>query len=246
MAEQAEQQHQRITYSIPGDGATKLFPILWPYLDRAFVRIGLSQDASGTEPADITPSCRWITDGQIEISPPPPAGSTVTISRVTPSDKPLVTFEDGAMQTADAHNTAVMQLLHVLAEERDFIRRWLDMEDRLQIISTLSIAVADAPYGQVCSGSYNARTNMLTLRIPEGKEGPQGPPGKEGNQGPPGHRGEPGLPGDKGPMGDTPLPLAFGNFRVGTDGYLYIDYCGDVLSAAFAINPDTGELEVTI
>jgi hypothetical protein len=38
----------------------------------------------------------------------------------------------------------------------------------------LSIAVVDAPRGQVASGSYNSETGMLTLRVPEGKPGKPG------------------------------------------------------------------------
>lgn len=68
----------------------------------------------------------------------------------------------------------------------------------------LSIAVDDAPYGHVASGSYNAATNMLTLRVPEGlqgKTGIQGAQGATGAQGPAGPMGVPGIDGKQGPTG---------------------------------------------
>lgn len=166
----SDSSQSRITYTIPGDGSTTLFPVLWPFLDRDYVHVSLenpddpaSKELSGN---DLT----WVNETWIELTPAPAKGVGITISRITPSDRPLVTFEDGAMQTADAHNTAITQLLHVLAEERDFIRRWLDLESHLRTLSTLSVAVETVPDGQAASASYNPTTNMLTLRLPTGQE----------------------------------------------------------------------------
>ena len=68
----------------------------------------------------------------------------------------------------------------------------------------LSIAVDDAPYGQVASGSYNAPSNMLTLRVPAGPKGDQGIQGAQGEtgaQGPTGVKGDRGADGKVGPAG---------------------------------------------
>lgn len=81
-------------------------------------------------------------------------------------------------------------------------------------IMHLSIAVDDAPHGEIASGSFNPMTGMLTLRVPEGKEGPEGQAGQAGPtgaQGPAGEKGETGnpgeagLPGPPGPAGNAPL-----------------------------------------
>jgi hypothetical protein len=77
-----------------------------------------------------------------------------------------------------------------------------------------------------------------------GPQGVQGPRGDQGIQGTPGPIG---ATGDKGPLGDSPLGLAFGNFRVDPEGCLYIDYVGtlDTNTNNFFFN-DEGYLEVTI
>lgn len=78
--------------------------------------------------------------------------------------------------------------------------------------------------------------------------GPEGPRGIQGERGPQGPRRIPkGATGDKGPIGDSPLPLTFGNFSVNTDGYLQFEYNGGpVDSSMFNLNPETGILEVII
>lgn len=80
-----------------------------------------------------------------------------------------------------------------------------------------------------------------------GPAGPEGPQGVQGERGPQGPEGPKGATGDKGPIGDSPLPLTFGNFSVNVDGYLQFEYNGGpVDSSMFNLNPDTGILEVII
>ena len=68
-------------------------------------------------------------------------------------------------------------------------------------LKRLSIAVDDAPYGHMASGSYNAATGMLTLLVPEGKHGTQGPQGAQGAVGPAGATGAMGPAGPQGVQG---------------------------------------------
>ena len=80
-----------------------------------------------------------------------------------------------------------------------------------------------------------------------GPSGPEGPQGIQGERGPQGPEGPKGATGDKGPIGDSPLPLTFGNFSVNTDGYLQFAYNGGpVDSTMFNLNPETGILEVIV
>lgn len=82
---------------------------------------------------------------------------------------------------------------------------------------------------------------------PAGPQGPEGPTGPKGERGPQGPEGPKGATGDKGPLGDSPLPLTFGNFSVDAAGCLQFEYNGGpVPSDMFQLNPDTGELEVTL
>jgi len=80
---------------------------------------------------------------------------------------------------------------------------------------------------------------------PEGPQGIQGPEGPEGPQGLQGPEGPDGNQGEQGPLGETPLGLAFGHFRVNADGHLQCDYYGCADDNDFFINDD-GILEVTI
>lgn len=88
---------------------------------------------------------------------------------------------------------------------------------------------------------------------PQGPIGPQGPAGPEGDPGPdgapgadgaPGPTGDPGPEGPQGPMGATPLGLAFGQFKIDTDGVLSIEFYGDASDNDFRIDAE-GNLFVT-
>lgn len=82
---------------------------------------------------------------------------------------------------------------------------------------------------------------------PLGPRGPEGPTGPQGERGPQGPEGPQGATGDKGPLGDSPLPLTFGNFGVDRDGLLQFEYNGGpVPDDMFHLNPETGEVEVHV
>lgn len=200
-----ETQASRITYSYPGDGQTTLFPVRWPFLDRRYVLVTLKGENSDSPPEDITHRCQWISDSQIRISPAPESGSLVTITRKTPKDHLLVTFQDGSIQRAEDHNTANTQLLHALEENQDFserVREYAELGERsLEQLLGLAIAVEGAPAGHAASGSYNRATGVLTLRIPEGAKGEQGGIGDRGERGAPGPNGK---DGPMGPPGTAP------------------------------------------
>lgn len=73
---------------------------------------------------------------------------------------------------------------------------------RASEIMHLSIAVDDAPQGEVASGTYNVESGMLTLFVPEGRQGAQGEQGIRGEQGVRGERGEQGERGVQGMRGE--------------------------------------------
>ena len=240
----------RITYSYAGDGTTTLYPILWPYLNRDFVRVTIRRTPDDEDVEDISSTVSWLSDGQIEVYPPPPSGSTLTIARVTPSSHPLAVFKDGSTQLAVNMNTVVSQLLHIVEEGRDYTERVKEYVGKAEVflaeLLNLSIAVGDSPYGSVPSSSYNPSTGLLTIRIPEGMQGPQGfqgVNGEDGKDGKDGRDGSPGPQGEPGEMGGSPLPMAFGQFRINRDGILSLAYSGSIDPDDFSINSN-GELEV--
>lgn len=99
-------------------------------------------------------------------------------------------------------------------------------KDQLQ---DLTVSVVNVPNGTQGAATYDAITGVLTLHIPLGATGEQGPAGVKG------------ATGDKGPVGDTPSGLAFGQMTIDDDGYLCLEYVGDDLNTAFEID-DNGDL----
>ena len=83
-----------------------------------------------------------------------------------------------------------------------------DALKHLNELKNLSIAVLEAPYGQLPYGSYNPDTGMLTLAIPEGKIGQTGPKGDKGNDGIDGKDGKNGIDGVDGATGLSAYMLA--------------------------------------
>ena len=170
-----------ITYSLPGDGQTFRFPVRFPYIERAFVHVFVGEE-------EVTEThCSWPDEGWIQVYPPPPDGSTVTITRRTPQDRPLVTFEDGATLTKQHLFMATAQGLHVMQEMLDMIQELaadvLNTAGEARKILNLHIAVEEAPHGHVPAAVYDESTGLLLFRLPKAKDGepgPQGPPGPPG------------------------------------------------------------------
>lgn len=71
-----------------------------------------------------------------------------------------------------------------------------------------------------------------------GPDGDKGPVGDQGPVGPSGPQGPLGSVGPVGPMGATPLGLAFGSFMVDLDGYLSLEYAGDLGDATFSLSEE--------
>lgn len=172
-----------ITYSLPGDGQTFRFPVRFPYIEREFVRVFVGDD-------EVTQTCSWPDEGWIQIYPPPADGSTVTITRKTPQDRPLVTFEDGATLTKRHLFMATAQSLHVMQEMLDTIQEIagdvLNTAGEARKILNLHIAVEAAPYGHAPAATYDETTGLLLFRIPAGRDGVDGKDGEQGPPGPPG------------------------------------------------------------
>lgn len=121
----------QITYIYSANGSTKTFPIRWPFIDRRYVKVFLSRNpADDTElydkAEDITTLCKWLSNSQIEITPAPPSGSKVIITRQTPFDKTLATLTNGSNFLADDLNLVNDQLLHIIQETKDYSQQVQD------------------------------------------------------------------------------------------------------------------------
>ena len=97
----------------PGDGVTRQFTVPFDYLNRTFVRVYVN----GTEEAQgVTWS--FISPTIIERSAAPLAGETLTIRRVTSTNR-IVDFKDASVLRSFDLNTSQLQVLHIAEEAKD-------------------------------------------------------------------------------------------------------------------------------
>jgi hypothetical protein len=97
----------------PGDGVTRQFTVPFDYLNRTFVRVSVN----GTEEAQgVTWS--FISPTVIERAAAPLAGETLTIRRVTSTNR-IVDFKDASVLRSFDLNTSQLQVLHIAEEAKD-------------------------------------------------------------------------------------------------------------------------------
>lgn len=270
--------------SYTADGATAEFVVPFPYLYTEDVHIHINgvekilypviNPVSAPTPFDAY----WVSDNTIKFLSVPENGSLVQIQRVTNRQNPEVVFRDSATLSEADLNIIVTQLLYIAQEAYDN----LNGETAIGAADRAASALADMvvlynlcreDYNRFRSmvvtatqsdddnvhASYNKDSDVLTLFVPRGPEGPQGeqgirgPQGEQGPkgdtgpqglQGPQGTPGPQGLQGEKGPMGDSPWSMAFAHFRL-ENSYLKLDYVGAEDAPNLTINAN-GELEVSI
>ena len=157
-----------VTREYECNGSTNIFPISWPYLDRDYVVVTSTVKGITESKVDISTAIEWLNDSQIRISPPPPSGTLITITRQTPSDDMLVKFKDGSAHLAADLNTAVTQLLHIFHEERDYIWWLLELQLR-RIQEAVERAENIAELGELHSFVNNIRRSWrATENTPDG------------------------------------------------------------------------------
>ncbi len=222
--------NQRTKDFFLGDGAKRAWDLSFPVLHPEHLSLVVTDSASGANtPVTSGYETRFGPEGVTVTYPvadaPLPAGKKLTIRRLLPYEQ-LMDITNGAAFDAEVIETQfdllemqIQQLAEevaravkfsVTSDNPEFSAEEL-MEKLLNNINALlnlSIAVDDAPYGHMASGSYNPAANMLTLRVPEGRRGEQGAPGPRGEVGPEGQRGPEGQAGPEGPQGPQGLPGA--------------------------------------
>lgn len=97
----------------PGDGGTRQFTVPFDYLNRTFVHVYLNdiEETQGTTWSFISPTV-------IERSAAPLVGETLTIRRVTSTDR-IVDFKDASVLRSFDLNTSQLQVLHIAEEAKD-------------------------------------------------------------------------------------------------------------------------------
>jgi hypothetical protein len=77
-----------ITYT--GDGTNQVFSVTFSYIQKDDVTIKVN---------NLPATFEWLSDSSVKITPAPPNGQVVKISRITDIDGPIVDFQDGANLT---------------------------------------------------------------------------------------------------------------------------------------------------
>lgn len=97
----------------PGDGVTRQFTVPFDYLNRTFVHVYLNdiEETQGTTWSFISPTV-------IERSAAPLVGETLTIRRVTSTNR-IVDFKDASVLRSLDLNTSQIQVLHIAEEAKD-------------------------------------------------------------------------------------------------------------------------------
>ncbi|SMG43133.1 phage tail fiber domain-containing protein [Paraburkholderia susongensis] len=123
--------YSRSVYS--GDGATSVFAVSFPFLDRSHVQVSVDGVAltSGT-------GYSWINSSTLQLATPPKVGaSNIDVRRITPKDAAQVVYSAGSTLTDSDLNTETLQLLYTLQEFLD------DNAGRLGVINPNSNTVQD-------------------------------------------------------------------------------------------------------
>ena len=264
MTEQLETASDTVFYSSASyiaDGGTAEFVVSFPYLYLEDVHVFVGDEEKPVYPAisNLAPmppyTIWWTSESTICFLNPPEQGATVRIQRITNRLTPEAEFNNASILTEDTLNTIFLQLLYVVQEAYDNLNGESAVaakdrsEEILRLVTamyedfiaetdlfrsmTIEVETANEPPGH---GSYSFEDGKMTLWIPRGEKGEQGLQGPAGPAAP---------PGEKGPMGDSPWSIAFGHFRL-EGANLLMECTGTTEANDFSINPNTGELEVTV
>lgn len=99
-----------------GDGVTRQFTVPFDYLNRTFVHVYLNNDIEETQGT----TWRFISPTVIERTTAPLVGETLTIRRMTSTNR-IVDFKDASVLRSFDLNTSQIQVLHIVEEAKDII-----------------------------------------------------------------------------------------------------------------------------
>lgn len=106
--------------SYEGDGKTSDFTIPFDYLAKKFVRLILSgKELKGGTSADPSVDYYFVTGTLVRLRVAPPAGSLLTVKRVTSATERIVSFKNGSVLQASSLDISSLQAMHIAEEARD-------------------------------------------------------------------------------------------------------------------------------
>ena len=120
-----------ITYISTGTPTPYTIP--FEYLSKSHVHVTIN----GQETKDYT----YTTAHTITFDPQPKALSSITIKRITPYDKPFITWQDGSLLIADDLNAADMQNIFIMQEN---LTRLTQIEQNIQNTLATALQVEEA------------------------------------------------------------------------------------------------------
>lgn len=146
---------------VPADGVTQIFPVPSRYLSRDHIRV-MRNGITLWEPGDY----EWINDTQVRFRTPPESGALIEIRRVTPDANSLVTFNNGAVLSAEDLNTAALQSLLRAEELQDQIDGYLTSS--LIRYALGGSAGALLPEEMIAAAAQEILASPLALSLQEG------------------------------------------------------------------------------
>lgn len=186
---------------VTADGLNTTFDFLFPFLDRAHVKVYVNGDLSPFS---------WVNNSRVQITPAPTAGLTVTIRRETPAVSPTA-IQNNKPLPASAYNRLLTQAVY-FAEERPGVPGLpgptgpTGPAGPTGPTGSTGVQGPVGPTGPQGSTGPQGATGAAGLAGPSGPQGPQGPAGVQGVAGPKGDiglTGPQGLQGPAGPQGAT-------------------------------------------
>ena len=103
-----------------GDGATRQYTVPFEFLSREFVHVTYTPEGEYESTEVPQEDIEWLTDSSINIpTPVPPAGTKITIRRLTEKSAPMVDFKNGSVLDESDLDLQVLQLLHICQEAFD-------------------------------------------------------------------------------------------------------------------------------
>lgn len=213
-----------------GDGATRQYTVPFEFLSREFVHVTYTPEGEYESTEVPQEDIEWLTDSSINIpTPVPPAGTKITIRRLTEKSAPMVDFKNGSVLDESDLDLQVLQLLHICQEAFDALdgetaveaanRAYHYLNQIIQLLEDWT-EDSDATLEQLnqkfeeFDDRYNGLMN-LAVTVEESKDSPGFavldfahnilrigvPRGPQGEQGVQGDQGPQGIQGPQGPQG---------------------------------------------
>jgi hypothetical protein len=138
-----------------GNGATQNYNLTFPYISRDHVYVSIG--------GVITTAFTWLTASSIQFTVAPTAGAAIIIYRNTPRSAGIVTFLNGARNSAADYNTVALQMLYSLQEIEDAYFLLSDITDDASAAAGSATAAASSASAAAASQVAAAASQAAAL-----------------------------------------------------------------------------------